>query len=343
MEWYTDLSAAERAEEGRRLHSLLPSTAPKFTKAQRAAFKAAPRTVAPVGVHQAQRTALAIEAALVGDVERLMQLLRAGIDVDARNGYGQTALFVAVWQRHAAAAARLSEFGAVEVPSASGVDIETLRSAPCVRPAPQLAPLSALRVEVVHRWEPHGRCCFVVDGAFAPPLIERAVAALTGCRSASADADAAAPSRSTDPDRHFFCDEEGWMGDALSAALARAALALSAAGAEAAAAELPRAALPYMRFLHYARLGLDLAPHTDAAKWGLERAAGKSTHTFILFLADCNEGGATCFVDGVQKNAAVLAAVAPRRGRLLLFPHKMPHSGATTVSVPKLLLRGELQ
>ena len=38
----------------------------------------------------------------------------------------------------------------------------------------------------------------------------------------------------------------------------------------------------------------------------------------------------------------VIAAVAPRRGRVLIFPHACPHDGATVVEVPKLLLRGEV-
>ena len=39
----------------------------------------------------------------------------------------------------------------------------------------------------------------------------------------------------------------------------------------------------------------------------------------------------------------VLAAVAPARGRLLLFPHACPHAGAAVAVVPKLFLRGELR
>ena len=32
---------------------------------------------------------------------------------------------------------------------------------------------------------------------------------------------------------------------------------------------------------------------------------------------------------------------APRRGRVLVFPHDCPHAGRPVVDVPKLLLRGE--
>ena len=39
-----------------------------------------------------------------------------------------------------------------------------------------------------------------------------------------------------------------------------------------------------------------------------------------------------------------LAAVSPRRGRLLIFPHAAPHKARPVVAegLPKLLLRGEM-
>jgi ankyrin repeat protein len=43
-----------------------------------------------------------------------------------------------------------------------------------------------------------------------------------------------------------------------------------------------------------------------------------------------------------SSNQHVLASVAPRRGRLLLFPHTCPHAGLEVVDAPKLFLRGEL-
>ena len=39
---------------------------------------------------------------------------------------------------------------------------------------------------------------------------------------------------------------------------------------------------------------------------------------------------------------AVVAAVKPKRGRLLIFPHLSPHDGAEVVTPPKLLLRGDM-
>ena len=44
-----------------------------------------------------------------------------------------------------------------------------------------------------------------------------------------------------------------------------------------------------------------------------------------------------------EGRSVVLAKVAPRRGRLLVFPHVTPHEGMEVLDVPKILLRGEVQ
>lgn len=81
----------------------------------------------------------------------------------------------------------------------------------------------------------------------------------------------------------------------------------------------------------------------------IDSTSRTSTHTFILYLTDCESGGETRLLRKVpgrnfklteQENT--LAAVQPRAGRLLVFPHSCPHSGAEVTCVPKLLLRGEM-
>ena len=72
----------------------------------------------------------------------------------------------------------------------------------------------------------------------------------------------------------------------------------------------------------------------------------RSTHTFILYLTDCKEGGETALLKELSQHGPhdfhqVLSAISPRRGRLLLFPHACPHQGNKVISTPKLLLRGE--
>ena len=52
------------------------------------------------------------KAALAGDLAVMDSLLRAGIDIDSRDRYGQTALMLAVINRHAAVAKMLVAAGA---------------------------------------------------------------------------------------------------------------------------------------------------------------------------------------------------------------------------------------
>lgn len=118
-----------------------------------------------------------------------------------------------------------------------------------------------------------------------------------------------------------------------------------------------------------------MQPHVDLSKQLDEydpRCHAKSTHTFMVHLADCKQGGETVFLthlnalrscqlhreardlslepepelqveeqDGEQ-DCSVLAAALPRRGRLVVFPHECPHAGMAVLDVPKKFLRGEL-
>ena len=139
--------------------------------------------------------------------------------------------------------------------------------------------------------------------------------------------------------------------------------------------------MPRMRFLHYPDVGGEMRPHVDLAKkdMGVENSK-HSTHTFLLHLADCASGGETVLLKSLSAAAPavvvaaaataaepagdgssggggggeeaaggvvaggleVLASVAPRRGRLFVFPHMCPHAGLPVKDVPKLFLRGEL-
>lgn len=134
----------------------------------------------------------------------------------------------------------------------------------------------------------------------------------------------------------------------------------------------------FMRFLYYDVDGGDLPPHIDLSKRelqcqsnGQDTTAVSSTHTFILYLSDCESAGETALLldlkpqksdereapmvegessvdveeSGKSQHAlspVVLAGVVPKRGRLLVFPHSCPHSGLPINSCHKLLLRGEL-
>ena len=98
---------------------------------------------------------------------------------------------------------------------------------------------------------------------------------------------------------------------------------------------------PHMRFLNYTDAGSALSPHVDLCK--IDNKSGRrSTHTFILYLRDCVEGGETALLRNLHPSTEVITKVFPRKGRLLLFPHACPHEGGKVISTPKLLLRGEV-
>jgi 2OG-Fe(II) oxygenase superfamily len=141
-----------------------------------------------------------------------------------------------------------------------------------------------------------------------------------------------------------------------------------------------RGALAHMRFLTYSHAGSCSPPHTDLSR---RTQDGKcSTHTFLLYLTDCESGGETRLLrsvnpksravdalsdgrgsgrredvedvsgavspvaisatDSASAASNVLATIRPRRGRMLIFPHSCPHEGRAADSLPKILLRGEM-
>ena len=135
--------------------------------------------------------------------------------------------------------------------------------------------------------------------------------------------------------------------------------------------------IKYLRFLEYTRLGTQkLDIHTDGCKV-CEDTGYQSTHTLLLYLTTCcapvnvdDDSGGTCcssgetiLYDKMQKEDLVVAEqqqapqqpsqqdyvtiykTKPLRGRILLFPHRVPHSGQPLLhetSLPKICLRAEV-
>jgi len=87
-------------EESKRRWDMLPSHTQR-TKEEKMKFKLLPLTeqqsVLAVGGSQVQRCNLLRLASRSGNVDRVVSIIIAGVDVDNRNEYGQTALFLAAW------------------------------------------------------------------------------------------------------------------------------------------------------------------------------------------------------------------------------------------------------
>jgi hypothetical protein len=172
-------------------------------------------------------------------------------------------------------------------------------------------------------------------------------------------------------ERSYYCDANGSLRRLLGNAVARAGLISTVIPAETVDNNNHRPSrsstinperesssssvlrvFPHMRFLNYSSSGTVLPPHIDLCRVNpfcrpsdKQNPKHRSTHTFILYLTDCQNGGETSLLEEVTADGSApsLAKVSPRKGRLLIFPHLTPHEGMEVVDVPKILLRGELQ
>lgn len=157
------------------------------------------------------------------------------------------------------------------------------------------------------------------------------------------------------PSRYYFCDAEEWVQTMLIECVDAARIALLATKETTLKDESdpdvlssgsgrrpspPASIFQHIRFLNYERPGGILPPHVDLCR--VDSASGfRSTHTFILYLTDCGEGGGTALLQQLN-DPRVISVVQPKRGRVLIFPHMCPHSGLEVIRAPKLLLRGEI-
>jgi len=357
-----------------------------------------------LGLTQSQRIEHLRRAVERGDQRRLEALLVAGADVEHRDEYGHTPLFLAAWRGHAHVAECLLHWGA-DAAACSNSGTSALAAACACKHASvakllQQAASEAQQREVCQLRPPlhseagvldvatgstiatlasaeHG-VAWYVDGAFSEAFLQQLealfrslpVAPKEDREEAGRDGQSAAnrkrigprmhrPDRSRQeaaPRRHYFCDVDGWVVEALAQALARSYPAAAQThssrlllGDRPGAGSEVRAGLqmPFsqMRFLNYAEVGGYLAPHQDLAR--TDAVTGrKSTHTFLLYLDGAAGpdavGGETVLLEGLELASPTVAAVAPVRGRLFAFPHAWPHKAMPVEKPPKLLLRGEM-
>ncbi|CAE8615607.1 unnamed protein product [Polarella glacialis] len=281
-----------------RRFSQLPS---RYSKGQVPLLGSSESGDRPLGSHQARRTLLLENAAARGDVEWLQALLEAGVEVDATNVFGQSALFVAAWRGHAKAVALLAHFGADPTLPANGgctpwraaaaqghravlrvlggTELSGDQGVPCTgNPAASETTEGQLQAQLlIPDSVPHPgagswllECCVEENFLRRLDMLGQAlpVPAMEVHRRAA--------------QRLFACDAEGWI-------VAQMQEVIRAAGY----AEV--SVSPWLRFLRYKEAGARLASHVDyqwlpgyesSAFPGYAPSGGDTTHSFLLF--DCS-------------------------------------------------------
>ena len=281
----------------------------------------------------------------------------AGIDLSLTNEYGQTALFIATWRGDINLVRLLLHYGCDPcIPAQGGIScVQVARSKNYCEIAKHLenacntetqsevmewslpwhSPLtdrerSPPRLQNLIDWssEHPGAGSFLLDDAMESHFIDslislwKTVPVAEECRKKNGLCSV----------RSYFCDAVGTVSAYLQSCLSKAFDELAG-----------MVIFPHMRFLCYSHQGTELAPHIDLRR--IDPFTGeRSTHSFLLYLTTCDEGGETALLEDVagEGSTVVLARAKPKRGRLLLFPHCCPHSGLAVVDVPKLLIRGEV-
>ena len=184
----------------------------------------------------------------------------------------------------------------------------------------------------------------VVDGADCAALVARGAPALKYITQA-ADNEASKTGAAValqNPRRYQLA---AWRDDEFAARLWQSLLAGGGGAAVAAWAAKRGLGEPFglndrLRLLRY-RPGDRFESHFDR-EVPTDCGRHRSLVTVLLYLNDADnfEGGATLFED--TADAKRFAAVAPARGRVVLFEHDLWHSGAPVVAGTKLVLRTDV-
>mmetsp|Transcript_98207 Transcript_98207/g.174833 ORF Transcript_98207/g.174833 Transcript_98207/m.174833 type:complete len:416 (-) Transcript_98207:114-1361(-) len=241
---------------------------------------------------RAWRKVVALEtAAGKNDLECLKRAIDAGAELDERNAFGQSALFVAAWYGHAEAVRTLAEAGADPSLEAPG-GIKPWTAAAAAGHASVLEVLRSFGVDegpaashVPGMVERHGEMKTLLDADSQHPgagsrYLDDAVPEATLRRLDALVHELPVP-RSEDPataqapglplsrakarrfrqkllsvgkrtsERRFYCDAANWIRPAVQKAVEAAGFASAKVS-------------PWMRFLIYKRAGQPLKPHVDA-------------------------------------------------------------------------------
>ncbi|KAL3919237.1 MAG: hypothetical protein SGILL_003853, partial [Bacillariaceae sp.] len=304
--------------------------------------------------------------------------LQFGVDVERKNEYGQTALYIAAWRGYQDLVEMLLDYGAdATIVAHGGSTVQSVlrahgysnildlmsRYIPDAKQAQSTiestsqefrklpmnvnSELSLTRL-IPETHDHPGAGSFLVDDTLNTEAAEILLSLFHSLPVEQNQKEKRTVALCSD--RSYFCDAEGHVRRLLENILDSAMTKHQSTGSF--AAHIEARVYPHMRFLNYTQPGTILAPHIDLCRVdpfascdNQQQQLSRSTHTFILYLADCCDGGETCLLEDVSGDGreVVLAKIAPRRGRLLIFPHATPHEGLEVVDTPKILLRGEVQ
>ena len=359
-----DVDEAAPAEARRRARALVVAAA--TSDAARDAWRRVVRDIDGGATRHADDAALRAAAAR-GDGEEVAALLEGGrARVDAADEYGRTALFLAAAagqdvRRLLAAGADPTRpahggwtpfhFFAVDAPAPPSwrrwiardpppptvlVRVRSFASTPT--PSTRRGLLTQATMRPLRGLVHPGAGSVVVDGAATPDEVAAFLRLARALPVAPAEKAACA-------DRSYFYDADGAFGRRF------AGVAAEAWGVSVTRIRVNRC----YRVLSYARAGGCLPAHVDLHR-DLGDGGPPTTHTFLLYLSDDPDGGATSLLSALPGDDALalsgglvdgarttLYAVHPKAGRLFLMPNACPHEAAGVVRAPKVLIRGELR
>ena len=316
-----------------------------------------------IGVTQTSRREKYFHFVEKGSYHHVKACIDQGIDLNVRNEYGQTAFFIAVWQHDIPLVGLLLYYGCNPSVVANGgispysvaklygyTNIVSLLEENESTKCPNDAPLSTLPVPcdescaMVRSSPPSvatlidttvehpGAGSFVVDDFLEDSFID----ALFDLWKMLPEELLAKKKIGPCSERRYYCDAHRIISKTICDVLRKA---------------ITDETLPFqqvlcgthMRFLNYSTSGAVLAPHIDLSRTD-PTTTQRSTHSFLLYLSTCRLGGETALLGAVTGDGRNqhLATVTPKRGRILIFPHRCPHEGLVVVDTPKMLIRGEL-
>ena len=297
-----------------------------------------------------------------GSFHHVKACINQGIDLNIRNEYGQTAFFIAVWQHNVPLVRLLLQYGCDRYIVANGgispysvaklhgyatileifeqdesmedVDETSMKlfykSSTMVQQLPSPSVTTLIDLSLDHP----GAGSFIVDdfledfftdalfdlwNVLPVELVSKKKIKIVPCS-----------------ERRYYCDAYRVISKTICDVLMK----------EITDERLPFKQIlcgPFMRFLNYSESGAVLSPHIDLSRTD-PTSTQRSTHSFLLYLSTCRHGGETALLGAVTGDGRdkYLATIAPKKGRVLIFPHRCPHEGLVVVDTPKMLIRGEL-